>query len=134
MSEVIHTMSSEFINKNKDVSEIIKYMDILNVNPNMQSCFLIQNGNIFHHIAYNTIKNHNYYNNLYDILNKKYIDENIFNNLNLTPNDYSKYDLHEKFAKLKELKDSKKKQRRLSKSIFFAEKDALFVELQKMIE
>ena len=89
---------SEFINKNKDVSEIIKYMDILNVNPNMQSCFLIQNGNIFHHIAYNTIKNHNYYNNLYDILNKKYIDENILNNLNLTPNDYSKYDLISEFS------------------------------------
>ena len=48
--------------------------------------------------------------------------------------DYSKYDLRDKFAKLKELKDTKKKQRKLSKSVFFAEKDALFVELQKMIE
>jgi polyphosphate kinase 2 (PPK2 family) len=49
-------------------------------------------------------------------------------------NDYSKYDLHDKFAKLKELRDAKKDQRKISKDIFLAEKDALFVELLKLTE
>ena len=89
---------SELINKNKDVSEIIKYLEILNVNPNIKSHFLIHKSNIFHHIAYSSIKNHNYYNNLYDKLNKKYTDENILNNLNLTPSDYFKYDLLSDFS------------------------------------
>ena len=93
----IKYIAYELINKNKDVSEIIKYMDILNVNPNIKSHFLIQKSNIFHYIAYSAIKNHNYYKKLYDILNKKYTDENILNNLNLTPSDYLKYELISEF-------------------------------------
>ena len=49
-------------------------------------------------------------------------------------NDYSKYNLKDKFAKLKLLKDTKKAQRKMSKMIFEKESDALFVELLKMIE
>ena len=48
--------------------------------------------------------------------------------------DYSKYDLTDKFAKLKLLKDTKKEQKKISKKIFNKENDALFVELLKMIE
>jgi polyphosphate kinase 2 (PPK2 family) len=49
-------------------------------------------------------------------------------------NDYSKYNLSDKFAKLKTLKDTKKKQRKISKKVFENENKALFIELQKMIE
>ena len=49
-------------------------------------------------------------------------------------NDYSKYNLKDKFANLKILKDTKKSQRKMSKMIFEKESDALFVELLKMIE
>ena len=86
------------INKNKNPTEIIKYLEIFNLNPNMVSYYLIQNSNLFHHIAYNITKNHNYYMELYNILNKKYIDENITNNFNLTPNDYFNYDLKSQFT------------------------------------
>lgn len=48
--------------------------------------------------------------------------------------DYSQYDLEDKFTKLKLLKDTKKAQRKMSKNIFNKEKDALFIELLKMIE
>lgn len=49
-------------------------------------------------------------------------------------NDYSNYDLEDKFAKLKELKKTKKEQRRHSKYIFNIEKDALLIEMLKMLE
>lgn len=49
-------------------------------------------------------------------------------------NDYSKYNLDDKFAKLKLLKKSKQTQRKLSKKIFKRENSALFVELLKMVE
>jgi len=49
-------------------------------------------------------------------------------------NDYSKYDLHDKFIKLKLLKDTKKNQRKMSKQIFQKENDALFIEFLKMVE
>jgi polyphosphate kinase 2 len=49
-------------------------------------------------------------------------------------NDYSNYNLDDKFSKLKELKKQKKKQRKKSKEIFNTEKDALFIELLKMVE
>ena len=48
--------------------------------------------------------------------------------------DYSKYDLHDKFVKLKLLKDTKKAQRKMSKQIFQKENDALFIEFLKMVE
>lgn len=48
--------------------------------------------------------------------------------------DYSKYDLKDKFAKLKQLKDSKKLERKISKKIYNRENKALFIELLKMIE
>ena len=48
--------------------------------------------------------------------------------------DYSKYDLTDKFAKLKILKDTKKKQRKMSKHIFQKENAALFSEFLKMCE
>lgn len=48
--------------------------------------------------------------------------------------DYSKYDLKNKFAKLKELKETKKAQRKMSKKIFRRENEALFIEFLKMIE
>jgi len=48
--------------------------------------------------------------------------------------DYSKYDLSDKFAKLKALKKAKKAQKKISKRIFEKESDALFVEFLKMVE
>jgi len=48
--------------------------------------------------------------------------------------DFSEYDLEDKFAKLKILKDIKKQQRKISKKIFNSEIDALFVEFLKMLE
>lgn len=48
--------------------------------------------------------------------------------------DYSKYDLSDKFSKLKELKRTKKKQRKMSKTIFENENNALTIELLKMVE
>lgn len=48
--------------------------------------------------------------------------------------DYSKYDLSDKFAKLKELKKAKKAQKKFSKRIFEKESAALFIEWLKMIE
>ena len=48
--------------------------------------------------------------------------------------DYSKYDLHDKFTKLKLLKNTKKDQRKMSKQIFQKENDALFIEFLKMVE
>lgn len=48
--------------------------------------------------------------------------------------DYSNYNLEDKFAKLKELKKSQKEQRKKSKFIFNTEKDALLIELLKMVE
>jgi len=48
--------------------------------------------------------------------------------------DFSQYDLTDKFKKLKELKETKKKQRKISRQVFDEEKDAIFVELLKMIE
>lgn len=68
---------------------------------------------------------------------EKYFDEYISDLPRLflkIKNDYSKYDLRDKFNKLKELKDTKKKERKLSKSIFEAERDALFIEILKMVE
>ena len=48
--------------------------------------------------------------------------------------DYSKYDLRDKFAKLKELKKAKKTQKNFSKRIFEKESSALFIEWLKMVE
>ena len=48
--------------------------------------------------------------------------------------DYSKYDLKDKFHKLKLLKDTKKAQRKMSKQIFEKENEALFIEFLKMVE
>jgi polyphosphate kinase 2 (PPK2 family) len=68
---------------------------------------------------------------------KKYFDDyiseipRIFSKIN---DDYSKYNLTDKFAKLKILKDTKRKQRKISKNIFRHESDALFIELLKMVE
>lgn len=49
-------------------------------------------------------------------------------------NDFEKYNLKDKFLKLKELKDTKKAQRKVSKKIFDKESDALFIEFLKMVE
>ncbi len=49
-------------------------------------------------------------------------------------NDYSKYDLKSKFSKLKELKETKKVQRKISKNVFRNENEALFIEFLKMVE
>ena len=86
------------INKKKDASEIIKDLEILNLNPNIQSNLLIHNSNLFHHIAYSLTNNYKYYIDLYNILNEKYVDNEILNNLNLTPNDYFNYDLKSQFT------------------------------------
>jgi polyphosphate kinase len=48
--------------------------------------------------------------------------------------DYSKYDLEDKFSKLNILKDTKKDQRSMSKRIFEKENSALFIEFLKMVE
>jgi polyphosphate kinase 2 (PPK2 family) len=48
--------------------------------------------------------------------------------------DYSKYNLSDKFAKLKELKSAKKVQRKVSKRIFEKENQSLFIEVLKMVE
>lgn len=49
-------------------------------------------------------------------------------------NDFEKYNLKDKFLKLKELKDTKKAQRKISKKIFEKESNALFIEFLKMVE
>lgn len=49
-------------------------------------------------------------------------------------NDYSKYDLRDKFSKFKSLKDTQKEQRKISKKIFQKENSALFVEFLKMLD
>jgi hypothetical protein len=89
---------AKLINQNKSSDEIIKKIDILNINPNTQSHFLVQHSNLFHHIAFNSIKNIKYYSNLYNNLNDKYPDTNILNNLNLTPNDYFNDELNSAFS------------------------------------
>ena len=48
--------------------------------------------------------------------------------------DYSKYDLTDKFAKLKELKNTKRSERKISKQIFKNENQAIFIEFLKMVE
>jgi polyphosphate kinase 2 (PPK2 family)/sulfur relay (sulfurtransferase) DsrC/TusE family protein len=48
--------------------------------------------------------------------------------------DYPKYNLSDKFAKLKELKSAKKVQRKVSKRIFEKENQSLFIEVLKMVE
>lgn len=85
---------SNLMNQYNTSDEIIKKMEILNIKPNMSSRYLIHNSNLYHYIAYNTTKNVKYYSNLYNILNKKYPDNNTLNNLNLTPNDYFNDDLN----------------------------------------
>jgi hypothetical protein len=86
------------INNYKNNSDIIKYLDILNIDPNIQSHYLIHNSNLFHHIAYSSNKNYEYYIGLYNILNEKYNDKDISNDLNLIPNDYFNYDLKSLFT------------------------------------
>lgn len=48
--------------------------------------------------------------------------------------DYSKYNIDDKFLKLNELKEEKEKELKNSKKIFKKERNALFIELLKMIE
>jgi len=68
---------------------------------------------------------------------KRYFDEyiseipRIFSKIE---NDFEKYNLEDKFAKLKLLKNTKKAQKKISKNIFEKESDALFIELIKMME
>ncbi len=49
-------------------------------------------------------------------------------------NDYSKYNIDDKFLALNKLKEEKEKERKISKDIFKKERNALFIELLKMIE
>jgi polyphosphate kinase 2 (PPK2 family) len=49
-------------------------------------------------------------------------------------NDFSEYNLEDKFSRLKILKDEKKQQRKTSKKIFNGEINALFVEFLKMLD
>ena len=79
---------AKLINKNTDIHKILKIINELDINPNDKSYYLLQNSNLFHHIAYNMYKNYTYYLKLYDELNEKYKDNHILNNLNLEPNDY----------------------------------------------
>jgi polyphosphate kinase 2 (PPK2 family) len=48
--------------------------------------------------------------------------------------DYSKYNLEDKFAKLKQIKAAKKEQKKISKRIFKKENKAIFIEFLKMSE
>lgn len=72
------------IDNKENYKNIIKYLDILNIDPN----YLVDtnNNNIFHHIIKN--KDMKYYLNLYEQLNKKYKDKNLTNYANITPLEY----------------------------------------------
>ena len=85
---------AKLINQQKPASEIIKYLELLNVNPNTVTYFLRQYSNLFHHIAYKSINNNYYFIELYDILNKKYGNQDLRNNFNLSVNDYFNYELN----------------------------------------
>ena len=76
------------IKDTKPISVIINYIKKLNINPNTQSIFINQNGNLFHFIVYIINKNHKYYYPLYNKINEYIPDNNIPNDMNLTPLDY----------------------------------------------
>jgi hypothetical protein len=81
------------INKKKSTNEIIKIIKILNIDPNKNCFFLIQNSNIFNHIAYSYNKDKKYYMNLYKIMDNLYTDKKIKNSFNLISSDYFEYGL-----------------------------------------
>jgi hypothetical protein len=82
-----------FISKNidnkKNYNDIIKYIDIINVNPN--NLVDRNNNNLFHYIIKNRKKDEKYYLHLYNILDKKYKDENLINFANITPIEYKEF-------------------------------------------
>ena len=89
---------AKLMDRNMEPSKIIECMEILNIDPNTKSSFLVQYSNLFHHIAYSLYKNKKYYLDLYEILNKKYTDKDILNNLNLIPSEYFNYELNSQFS------------------------------------
>ena len=77
------------IDHKKDYKNIIKYLDIMNINPN--NLVDTNNNNIFHYIIKNRKKDEKYYMDLYNILDKKYKDKNLINFANITPLEYKNF-------------------------------------------
>jgi len=77
------------IDHKKDYKNIIKYLDIMNINPN--NLVDTNNNNIFHYIIKNRKKDEKYYIDLYNILDKKYKDKNLINFANITPLEYKNF-------------------------------------------
>ena len=81
----------KIINAKNGIKYILNTIKILNINPNNLSFFILQGGNIFHHIACIMNNDINYYRELFKELDKIYKNNNIKNNYNLTPNDILDY-------------------------------------------
>jgi len=77
------------IDYKKDYNNIIKYLDIMDINPN--NLVDTNNNNIFHYIIKNRKKDEKYYLDLYTILDKKYKDKNLINFANITPLEYKNF-------------------------------------------
>lgn len=80
-----------FIIKNIKNKNIFKIINKLKIDPNKQSYYIDNNGNLFHYIAKEYWSDQYYFLNLYNEINKYIQDKNIKNDLNLTPNDYFNY-------------------------------------------
>ena len=83
------------IKKEVNIDKIMKYIEILNINCNETniSSEIPNGGNLYHFIANYRFQNDKYAKKLYSLLTKKQKDMNEKNMLNLTPNDYFKYDI-----------------------------------------
>jgi hypothetical protein len=79
------------INKKINFDKLNDLIKILDTNPNLQSTYIEQNGNIYHYIGMRCANDIDYYFDIYKQLNKIYPDTNVKNYLNLIPKDYFDY-------------------------------------------
>ncbi len=79
---------TKLIDKKEKIDNIIKNIIELNIDCNEKTDIILNDGNIFHYIANLSSSDYKYYKKLFDILNNKFLNKNVENNMNLTPIDY----------------------------------------------